>query len=68
MLSFELRALATDPETRRRLRRYWRFAAPLVGQFMRGVLRYVKEEAERPYTSETPPPSRAASRASSSSA
>jgi hypothetical protein len=66
VLSFELRALATDPETRRRLRRYWRFASPFVGRFMRGVLLYVKEEAERPYTSETPPPSRAASRASSS--
>jgi hypothetical protein len=66
VLSFDLRALATDPETRRRLRRYWRFASPLIGQFMRGVLRYVKEESERPYTSETPPPSRAASRASSS--
>jgi hypothetical protein len=66
VLSFELRAMATDPETRRRLRRYWRFASPLIGQFMRGVLRYIKDEAERPYTSETPPPSRAASRASSS--
>jgi hypothetical protein len=64
-LSFDLRGRATDPESRRRLLRYWRFASPLVGQFMRGVLGYVKEEAERPYTSETPPPSRAAPRASS---
>jgi hypothetical protein len=64
VLSFELRARATDPESRRRLRRYWRFASPLVGQFMRGVLAYVKEEAERPYTTQTPPPSRAAPRAS----
>jgi hypothetical protein len=49
------------------LERYWRFAAPLVSRFMRGVLRYIKEEAERPYSPETPPPSRAASRASASS-
>jgi hypothetical protein len=67
VLSFELRGVATDPETRRRLQRYWRFAAPLVSRFMRGVLRYIKEEAERPYSPETPPPSRAASRASASS-
>jgi hypothetical protein len=66
VLSFELRAIATDPESRRRLLRYWRFASPLVSQFMRGVLRYMKEEAERPYSSATPPPSRAASSASSS--
>jgi hypothetical protein len=65
VLSFELRAQATDPETPRRLTRYWRFAAPLVSQFMRGLLRYVKAEAERGYSSATPPPSRAASSASS---
>jgi hypothetical protein len=65
VLGFELRARATDPEARRRLTRYWRFASPLVSQFMRGVLGYVKTEAERPYSSATPPPSRAASSASS---
>jgi hypothetical protein len=65
ILSFELRALATDPETRRRLVRYWRFASPLVSQFMRGTLRYVKAEAEGGYSPASPPPSRAASRASS---
>ena len=67
VLSYEARTQATDPCSRRRFLRYWRLVSPFVGVVMRAMLAYVKAEAERPYTAETPPPSRAGPRAEESS-
>ncbi len=59
-LTYEIRAHALDAEARRRLAVYWRFARPFLAVVQRGLLTFVKQEAELAYVHElTPPPSRA---------
>ena len=43
----ETRATATDPESRRKFRRYWAFVSPGIGLIRRLSLRPLKREAER---------------------
>ena len=43
----ETRAMATDPESRRKFRRYWAFVSPGIGLIRRLSLRPLKREAER---------------------
>lgn len=47
-LTTETRVLATDPESRRRFRWYWRVIQPGSGLIRRSMLRAIRRTAERP--------------------
>lgn len=46
LLSYECRTVTTDPESRRRFRRYWWLIRPFVGHIMRATARQIKSNAE----------------------
>lgn len=47
LLTYEARTRLTDPDSRRRFRRYWMLVSPFVGHIMRATLRTVGENATR---------------------
>ena len=46
LLSYECRTVTTDPVSRDRFLRYWRFIRPFVGHIMRATLTKIKSDAE----------------------
>ncbi|MFI6959979.1 hypothetical protein ACIBJI_41755 [Nocardia sp. NPDC050408] len=46
LLSYQVRTVTTDPESRRRFRRYWWLIRPFVAHIMRATLRTVRADAE----------------------
>jgi hypothetical protein len=46
LLTYECRTVTTDPESRRRFLRYWRFIRPFVGHIMRVTVQKIKSDAE----------------------
>lgn len=54
LLSYECRTVTTDPESRRRFRRYWWLIRPFVGHIMRATSAKIKADAEDDASSGTP--------------
>ena len=46
LLTYECRTVTTDPKSRRRFLRYWRFIRPFVGHIMRVTVEKIKSDAE----------------------
>jgi hypothetical protein len=47
LLTYECRTVTTDPDSRRRFLRYWRFIRPFVAHIMRATVCKIKTDAER---------------------
>ncbi|MGX9791136.1 hypothetical protein [Mycobacterium sp. MMS18-G62] len=46
LLRYECRTITTDPVSRRRFLRYWRFIRPFVGHIMQATVNQIKADAE----------------------